>query len=175
MDLSGTKLKKLPEEVTDVHYRLTDLSLPHKSLKHIGLQLFHRTLRRLDLRNCKLGDGHIAVAVWELPNLQELDLRENEFSRLNFSLLLLPVLKLLNVSDCKSLAEMSELPSSIAVLIAENCCSLKSVGDISKCKWLWKVSLLKSKNQDVVGREILYYMHQVCLYLLDFYICQPQT
>ncbi|CAH1431578.1 unnamed protein product [Lactuca virosa] len=43
---------------------------------------------------------------------------------------------------------LSDLPSSIAVVIADECWSLESFGDISNCKWLWKVSL---KGNNKVG------------------------
>ncbi|KAL7589700.1 hypothetical protein Lser_V15G37388 [Lactuca serriola] len=81
------------------------------------------------------------AAGWELPNLLELDLEGNGFVRLDFSLLLLPRLKRLNVSWCKELVELTKLPSSIAVIIAGWCYSLERFGDISNCKWLWQVSV----------------------------------
>ncbi|CAI9295510.1 unnamed protein product [Lactuca saligna] len=110
------------------------------NLKHIRLCFCRQYLRKLDLSGCNLGDEDMISAVWELPNLQELDLSHNKFSRLEFILIRTPSLKFLNVSDCKRLVELSELPSSIAVLKANNCSSLETFGDISNCKWLWKVS-----------------------------------
>ncbi|CAH1431585.1 unnamed protein product [Lactuca virosa] len=108
---------------------------------NIGLRFLYRSLRELDLGQCELGDEYIGSCVWELPNLQELSLAANNFSRLNFSLLKLPRLKWLNLAACFNLVELSGLPSSIAVVIANGCSSLESFGDISNCKWLWKVSL----------------------------------
>nr|KAJ0191973.1 hypothetical protein LSAT_V11C800409120 [Lactuca sativa] len=99
-------------------------------------------LRKLNLRWCKLRDEDIGSYVLELPNLQQLDLKGNKFSQLSFSCLQLPRLKWLDVSSCNELVELSEMPSSIAVVIADDCSSLESFGDISNCKWLWKVSLL---------------------------------
>ncbi|XP_023752245.1 disease resistance protein Roq1 [Lactuca sativa] len=106
----------------------------------VGLRFFLKDLKYLNLSRCSLGDEEITSAVWELPNLQELDLSENIFSRLNFSLLQLPRLKWLNLTLCQGLVELSELPSSIAVVKADWCTSLESFGDISNCKWLWNVS-----------------------------------
>ncbi|CAH1431547.1 unnamed protein product [Lactuca virosa] len=115
--------------------------VPH-NMNHIGVWFFSGCLRKLVLSNCSLTDGDInSAAGWELPNLLELDLQGNGFVRLDFSVLLLPQLKRLNVSWCKQLVELSELPSTIAVVIAGWCSSLKSFGDISNCKWLWQVSV----------------------------------
>ncbi|KAL7590373.1 hypothetical protein Lser_V15G37489 [Lactuca serriola] len=115
--------------------------------RNIRLRFFNklhelRFLRKLNLSVCHLGDEDIGSDVLEFPNLQQLNLEGNEFSRLNFSRLRVPQLKWLNVSSCYDLVELSEMPSSIAVVIADNCSSLESFGDISNCKWLWKVSLL---------------------------------
>ncbi|KAL7589431.1 hypothetical protein Lser_V15G37492 [Lactuca serriola] len=138
-------------------------SLPHNNMKpclrdnnmkHIGLRFFPKDLRNLNLSYCNLGDEEISSAVCELPNLQELNLSENSFSRLNFSLLQLPRLKLLNVSYCKGLVELSKLPSSIAVVIADGCTSLESIILISDCKWLWHVSL-KGENKLCDGDLLL--------------------
>ncbi|KAL4574279.1 hypothetical protein LXL04_021107 [Taraxacum kok-saghyz] len=115
--------------------------LPH-NLNHIGEWLISGSLRKLDLSWRNLTDRDIrSAAVWELSNLQELHLRGNRFERLNFSHLRLPRLQYLDISSCKHLVELSELPSSITVVIAEKCRSLESFGDISNCKWLWNVSL----------------------------------
>ncbi|XP_042753729.1 TMV resistance protein N isoform X2 [Lactuca sativa] len=112
------------------------------NMNHTGVWFFSGCLRKLVLSNCSLGDGDISSAAsWELPNLLELDLQENGFVRLDFSLLLLPQLKCLDIRYCKDLVELSELPLSIAVVLADGCFSLESFGDISNCKWLWKVTL----------------------------------
>ncbi|XP_023757830.1 TMV resistance protein N [Lactuca sativa] len=134
--------------------------LPHK-MNHIGLSCFSGCLRKLVLSNCSLTDGDInSAAGWELPNLLELDLQGNGFVRLDFSLLLLPQLKRLNVSWCKQLVELSELPSSIAVVIAGWCYSLESFGDISNCKWLWQVSAWYTKLGALCGDILLNSMLQ---------------
>ncbi|KAL7586430.1 hypothetical protein Lser_V15G37481 [Lactuca serriola] len=113
---------------------------------NLGLGFFHnlqelRFLRKLNLSECNLGDEDIGSDVLEFPNLQQLNLSHNKFLRLSFRCLQLPRLKWINVSDCQELVELSELPSSIAVVEADWCSSLESFGDISNCKWLWKVSL----------------------------------
>ncbi|CAH1431582.1 unnamed protein product [Lactuca virosa] len=115
-----------------------------------------RFLRKLDLRWCNSGDEAIGSDVLEFPNLQQLNLFGNKFSRVTFSCLQLPRLKWLNVSWCQELVELSQLPSSIVVVIADNCSSLESFGDISNCKRLLNVSLKwKNKIGPLVGEILL--------------------
>ncbi|KAJ0763411.1 putative TIR domain, P-loop containing nucleoside triphosphate hydrolase [Helianthus annuus] len=151
LDLSGChKLKRI-----EGNFHLLK-SLKHLNLSgyRVGLQSFHqdgsvslklpqfpRFLRKLDLRDCNLGDGDIPSDICELLNLQLLYLSENNFSRLPFGISRLPCLKYLDLTCCKSLVELSDLPSSIAILKAEGCDSLEIVRDLSYYKWLWKVSL----------------------------------
>ncbi|KAL4574286.1 hypothetical protein LXL04_021114 [Taraxacum kok-saghyz] len=127
-------------------------SLPH-NINHIGLRFISECLTKMDLSYCNLGDGDIGV--WELPNLQELNLEGNRFTRLSFSHLRLPRLKWLNVSFCFNLVELSKLPSSISVVIADGCISLETFGDISNCKWLWNVSLWGENKLGTLCGDIL--------------------
>ncbi|XP_023757836.1 disease resistance protein RUN1-like [Lactuca sativa] len=152
-----TEVKKPGEDLIDVEECcLEEPFSPHNNMKlHTVLWLFPRGLRKLDLWFCNLGDKEMGSAVWDLPNLEELNLAGNYFSRLNFSLLRLPRLKWLNVSGCENLVGLSELPSSIAVLRADWCTSLKSLGDISNCKWLWKVSLRGDNELGPLVSDIL--------------------
>ena len=123
--------------------------LPHYNLNYRRLHFSHSALRKLDLRRCCLKDKEIDSDVWELPNLEELDLSRNPLiSQLDFSILQLPRLKWLDVSYCSGLKELSELPSSIAIVIADSCDSLESFRDISNCKWLWHVSLAGKNKLD---------------------------
>ncbi|KAL9999352.1 putative TIR domain, P-loop containing nucleoside triphosphate hydrolase [Helianthus debilis subsp. tardiflorus] len=120
--------------------------LIHKGVNHVGLQFISRCLRKLILRRCNFGDEDIDCDVWDLPNLQELDLSLNLFSRLNFSILKAPRLKWLDVSECTSLVELSGLPLSLSSLRADGCKSLNTVGDTTNCKWLWYVSFFGRTN-----------------------------
>ncbi|KAL8252513.1 hypothetical protein R6Q59_036206 [Mikania micrantha] len=84
----------------------------------------------------------IPSSIIELSNLQELVLSYNDFSRLGFSLSHLTQLKFLNVSGCKKLLELPELPSSLTILIVDGCKSLATFGDCHKnCRWLCHVSI----------------------------------
>ncbi|CAI9295511.1 unnamed protein product [Lactuca saligna] len=97
----------------------------------------------------------MSSAVWELPNLKELDLGGNYFSCLSFGLMRIPRLKFLDVSSCTCLVKLSELPSSIAVLKANDCKSLKTFGDTYNCKWLWKVSLFGAHEVGLAAGSML--------------------
>ncbi|KAI3750752.1 hypothetical protein L2E82_21546 [Cichorium intybus] len=129
------KMDNLGDE--DINSVIRELS----NLNHISLCFSLKYLKKLNLSWCNLGDEYMSSAVWELPALQELNLSRNKFSKLNFSLIRTPRLKVLNVRHCENLVELSELPSSIAVLNANYCTSLEKFGDISNCKWLWNVTL----------------------------------
>ncbi|GJU00124.1 Toll/interleukin-1 receptor domain-containing protein [Tanacetum coccineum] len=108
------------------------------------------SLRKLDLRSCHFEDGEIDIG--ELSNLQDLNLSYNNFSKLHFSLSQLTRLKLLNLKGCKRLVKLPELPSSIAIIIANECDKLTTIGDLSEnCKWLCYISLHDSNVIDFNG------------------------
>ncbi|GKB43135.1 Toll/interleukin-1 receptor domain-containing protein [Tanacetum coccineum] len=103
-----------------------------------------RGLRKLDLSSCFFEDGEIPSDIGELSNLQDPDLSHNNFSKLHFSLSQLTRLKLLNLSRC----------FSIAIIIADGCRKLTSIGDLSEnCKWLCYISLFESTVID--GNRLL--------------------
>ncbi|KAL4562803.1 hypothetical protein LXL04_026834 [Taraxacum kok-saghyz] len=131
-------------------------SLPYSNMNHhTRLRFSQPNLTKLDLCGCKLTDEDICSYKWELPHLQELDLSKNKFSRLDFSGWRLPRLKWLRVDQCGSLVELSDLPSSIAIVEANDCFSLESFGDTSNCKWLWKVSARYGEKVDPIHSERL--------------------
>ncbi|KAJ9554591.1 hypothetical protein OSB04_018636 [Centaurea solstitialis] len=159
------QLMNIPTEgLFDVDCSLHLLSLSSTSLQNLlhrgtvnGLLGFSHFLRRLRLGWCNLVDGDISPEFFKgLSNLQALDLIGNDFSRLHSSLLQLPRLKFLNLSYCSSLVELPDLPSSIAILIAEGCEALEIVGDFptSDHKWLWKVSLTSHNKSGDGGRIV---------------------
>nr|XP_043637856.1 disease resistance protein RUN1-like [Erigeron canadensis] len=112
-------------------------------LTRIVQKLNFRSLRKLSLCNWGLKDGEIPSDVGELSNLEELDLNGNDFSRLGFSLSHLTRLRFLCLSGCRRLVELPELPSSLAILEADYCDSLTSIGNSHRnCKGFYKVTLV---------------------------------
>ncbi|GKC43118.1 Toll/interleukin-1 receptor domain-containing protein, partial [Tanacetum coccineum] len=112
------------------------------------------SLRKLDLSRCCYEDGEIQSDIGELSNLQHLDLSYNNFSKLHFSLSKLTRLKVLNLNHCGRLVKLPELPSSIAIIIADGCDKLTSIGDLNEnCKWLCYISLYGSTVID--GNRLL--------------------
>jgi Leucine-rich repeat (LRR) protein len=137
--------------------RKTPLDLFTEKVFH---QFTHR-LQRLDLVCCCLEDGEIPSAIGEMSNLQELNLGSNNFSKLDFSISQLTRLKLLNLRNCERLLELPQLPSSIAILVANGCDSLTDVGDFYvDCKRLWRASL-KCSNIVIDGNRFLQSMLEV--------------
>ncbi|KAJ9554660.1 hypothetical protein OSB04_018705 [Centaurea solstitialis] len=141
--LEGSDRLKMPAEgLFDIECCLKLLSLCdtsfkkfHCSMVSVKLIGFSRSLVRLNLKDCNLVDGDISSILCELSNVQVLDLRGNQFSRLHSSLSQLPRLKFLNLSFCYSLVELPDLPSGIAVLIAD-CCDSLEIGDLpTNLKW----------------------------------------
>ncbi|MFS7959105.1 putative TIR domain, P-loop containing nucleoside triphosphate hydrolase [Helianthus anomalus] len=153
LDLGSCSKLKRTEGNFHLLGNLKDLSLNLVSLdRSVSLKLpqFLCSLRKLDLSRCNLGDGEIPSNIYELLNLQLLNLSGNDFSRLPSGLSRIPCLKLLNLSHCVNLVELPELPSSIAILYAYRCGSLEIVKDLSYYKWLWKVSLWGRTNYRVL-------------------------
>ncbi|KAJ9560914.1 hypothetical protein OSB04_006074 [Centaurea solstitialis] len=140
--------------------RGTSLKKFHQVMVSIKLLGFSRSLVRLDLSACNLVDGEISSIMWkEFSNLQALDLSENKFSRLDSSLSQLPRLKYLNLSNCKDLVELPDLPSSLAILVVRSCDSLQIVDLPTNLKWLWKLVLPK-KATWVDGNMVVQFMLQ---------------
>ncbi|GKD31804.1 Toll/interleukin-1 receptor domain-containing protein [Tanacetum coccineum] len=112
-----------------------------------------RSLRKLDLSGCCFEDGEIQSDIGELSNLQDLNLSFNNFSKLHFSLSQLKLAQLLNLLRLQG-CKLPELPSSIAIIKADRCDKLTSIGDLNKnCKWLCYISLVESTVID--GNKLL--------------------
>ncbi|PWA99313.1 NB-ARC domains-containing protein [Artemisia annua] len=163
-----TGVSVLPPSIRQCCTNLLSLSLDglstrisnRRCLVGIGSSHLPCFLRKLNLGWCNLLDGDIPYDIGELSNLQELGLHGNPFSRLRCSLLRLTRLRLLNLTFCRSLVELPKLPSSIAILMANSCYSLKTIENFqTNCKWLCQVSLLKG-NRDIGGERILRSMLQ---------------
>ncbi|KAD2804178.1 hypothetical protein E3N88_37555 [Mikania micrantha] len=181
------QLEKLDENFFDEECCLDELLLTAKNqdstsfsknfMNCIGLHIFHKEsciklpkfpicLRELNISWSNLEDGDISSDIFgQLLNLQVLDLSINKFSQLDSSLSGLLHLKSLDISDCCNLVELPDLPSSICILKATGCDSLENVGDLSKYKYLWKVSLWR-EHKLIGGERVLHSILQVCLRLV---------
>ncbi|KAJ0816912.1 putative P-loop containing nucleoside triphosphate hydrolase, leucine-rich repeat domain superfamily [Helianthus annuus] len=136
---------------------------------------FLRSLPKLDLYACHFKYAEIPSSITELSSLQELSLRFNDFSRLDFSLSQLTRLKLLDLSYCEKLLELPELPSSLTILKAECCESITTFGDCHKhCRWLCLVSL-KYGSITSDGHKLLESMLEVCLAIENHYMVLQLT
>ncbi|KAM7511481.1 hypothetical protein LguiB_010356 [Lonicera macranthoides] len=112
------------------------------------------SLRKLDLSCCNMLE--IPVNLSPLTSLEELNLSGNDFAYLPGSISQLSQLKTLLLDRCTKLEALQEVPSSIAVLIADDCHSLKSLACLStKHEWLWNVSFVNWFNQSSNIADIL--------------------
>ncbi|KAL8252519.1 hypothetical protein R6Q59_036212 [Mikania micrantha] len=132
---------------------------------------FHQSLRqKLGLYASLFNKVEIPSSIIELSNLQELDLSYNDFSRLDFSLSHLTQLKFLDVSFCRELLELPELPSSLLILSANFCESLTTFGDCHKnCRWLCQV-LLHGGSIIKDGDRLLESMLEACMAIENYYM-----
>ncbi|KAJ0586451.1 putative P-loop containing nucleoside triphosphate hydrolase, leucine-rich repeat domain superfamily [Helianthus annuus] len=157
------------DELVEIHSSLGR----HGSLKYISvsycpeLRIFPtivhmENLKTVEIGYCNLEDGDIPSGIDRLSNLQELSLRGNKFSRLDFSLLQLTRIKLLNISGCEQLLELPQLPPGLVILKADSCKSVTTTGDCHKnCKQLRHVSLMDVIIND--ADRLLEFMLEVCL------------
>ncbi|MCD7452622.1 hypothetical protein HAX54_017601 [Datura stramonium] len=88
------------------------------------------SLKKLDLSDSDLVD-EIAADVWHLASLEELNLSRNNFVQFPSRVSGLPELKVLKLEECKSLEVLPDLPLNIAVIEADECPALHSLGNLS--------------------------------------------
>nr|XP_043613288.1 TMV resistance protein N-like [Erigeron canadensis] len=156
------QFEKLPKDLFNENLDELRLLLDRHSIKQLIPSSVPHSLTKLGLNWCKLEDGDIPNEIGELSNLRELDLLHNDFTRLDFSLLRLIRLKLLDLSLCENLVELPELPSSLAILKADFCESLKVIKDDvhRRCKWLCEVSIQGWRKNTSGGERLLHSMLQ---------------
>ncbi|KAL8252525.1 hypothetical protein R6Q59_036218 [Mikania micrantha] len=165
-------IEVLPSSIGEHCSNLISLRL-FRLIRHVKTRhlLFHQSLlQKLGLYASLFNKVEIPSSIIELSNLQELDLSFNDFSRLGFSLSQLTQLKILNVSSCRKLLELPELPSSLTILIADCCESLTTFGDCHKnCRWLCDVSL---KGGSILndGDRLLESMLEACMAIENHYM-----
>lgn len=90
-----------------------------------------RSLTRLDLSDCNLGEGSIPKDLGSLPSLIELDLSKNKFVSLPCSISKLLQLEYLGLQNCKSLKSLPQLPLKIQNVSTTACTSLEKLPEPS--------------------------------------------
>ncbi|GLJ08999.1 hypothetical protein SUGI_0099810 [Cryptomeria japonica] len=86
-----------------------------------------KTLAYLDASYCGLTDNGLPATISELCSLKIIHLEGNRVCRLPSGLEKLTQLEELHVDDCRELAVLSALPSSLQLLYARNCFGLNTI------------------------------------------------
>ena len=100
---------------------LVELSLSECNLMEVGTLHYIwnlPSLLRLYLRNYNIMEVDIPNHIWHLSSLEELYLDGNHFSSLPTGISRLTNLRVLDLSHCKNLQQIPELPSSLRFLDA---------------------------------------------------------
>ncbi|XP_034676381.1 disease resistance protein RPV1-like [Vitis riparia] len=161
LDLSGTGIKELSSSIGYLNH-LTSLRLKQcKNLRSLPSNICRlKSLTKLCLSGCpnivtedmenlrnlglsetqNLMDGVTPNDLWCLSSLVELDLSKNNIRHIPAAITQLRSLEHLNISHCKMLEEIPELPSSVREIDAHGCTSLGTLSDASSLLWS---SLLK--------------------------------
>eukprot|EP00257_Ricinus_communis_P026180 XP_025013594.1 disease resistance-like protein DSC1 [Ricinus communis] len=157
VDFTGTAIEDLPSSICSLS-RLFQLNLSNsKKLKSLpssicklgclqilclsgcsALDSFHNLeslprLKRLDLSNCDLSEFPSNLS--SLSLLENLDLSKNNFEIIPATIKHLSQLKLLNISSCRRLRCLLDVPPCIKILKAWHCTSLEA---IPRIKSLWE-------------------------------------
>ncbi|XP_052198222.1 disease resistance protein RPV1-like [Diospyros lotus] len=128
---------------------------PRKCQDPIGLALPPlsglRSLKELDLSDCNISEGFLPNDLGSLSSLEYLMLRGNSFMSLSASISGLSRLISLELSDCKMLKTLPELPSSLVSIDADDCTSLERLPNLTACEKLQDFTLsncrMLAKNQ----------------------------
>ena len=100
---------------------LVNLSLCNFNFKEAGIPLDNwclPSLLRLSLQYCNLMEGEVLNHVCHLSSLTELDLKGSHFSSIPVGISQLSNLRVLNLSHCKNLQQIPELPLNLRILDA---------------------------------------------------------
>ncbi|XP_059628661.1 TMV resistance protein N-like isoform X2 [Cornus florida] len=139
------------------------------------------SLTELDLSDCNLSQEGIPSDLGSLSSLKELNLSRNNFVSLPATISHLSQLESLELVGCKRLEALPMLPSCIATLLADDCHSLISIGDLcTKNRSLQKVTLTNcfklSENkwsENVVEMLMGYLFQRLCVVNSSFNIQFP--
>ncbi|KAJ0896036.1 putative TIR domain, P-loop containing nucleoside triphosphate hydrolase [Helianthus annuus] len=139
----------------------------HKRLVYVDMR-FCRALKRfppiIQMKKLETLNLYFCEQLQQFPDIQSnmdslvtLNLSDTGIEIIPPSVGRLPGLKFLDLSNCWKLVELPDLPSSIAILKADDCPSLEIVRDLSDYKWLWKVSL-RGCYKSIGGERVLHSM-----------------
>ncbi|KAJ9689286.1 hypothetical protein PVL29_014793 [Vitis rotundifolia] len=93
------------------------------------------SLVTLDLSNQDLMDGAIPSDLWCLSSLEYLNLSKNNICHIPVAITQLCKLEKLNISHCKLLQEIPQLPSSLKRIDAHDCTGLETLSSPSSLLW----------------------------------------
>ncbi|PON32201.1 TIR-NBS-LRR-like protein [Parasponia andersonii] len=175
LSLEGTRIQELPQPIKNLivlcvldsrncenlkfdterfNTTLSDLSNRSK-LGCFPSVLSGLNLTSLDLGNCNIQE--IPRWLGYLTSLTELDLRENTFDRIPANIRQLHNLCGLNISRCKNLRHLPELPPSIRRVDAGECTSLQTIDNTkllpSGCFGLFEFLLYNCLEMEQSARE----------------------
>ena len=162
--------------------------MPRRSLNPVSLLLPSllslRSLKKLDLSDCNLET--IPNDIGNLSSITKLNLSENHFSCLPESMVQLSKLERIGLNNCTRLHSLSQLPSEISMVEANDCTSLEifpngfKSHNLKTCFFFvncFKLVSQSDKFSNVLG--MLLTAHEVSLSLslplspsLSIYICQ---
>ncbi|CAH1447734.1 unnamed protein product [Lactuca virosa] len=136
-------MKKLKELRIRSIYHIGALVRPQKSIGFHSLTSLS-SLRTLNLSWRQIEEGSFPKNLDAFSSLEELYLSGNsKIVQLPASIFHLSRLKRLELNKCSQLQSLCVLPSSIQELKANDCISLKKIGNLSKeSEWLYKIWLI---------------------------------
>ena len=100
-----------------------------------NLESLKDSSRYLDLSNSNLRDGAIPNDVWCSSSLEALNLRKNNFHHIPAAITQLCKLRYLDISHCKMLEGIPELPLTLRYIDAHDCTSLETLSSSSSLLW----------------------------------------
>ncbi|RVW45292.1 TMV resistance protein N [Vitis vinifera] len=123
------KLKSLQTLIPSGCSKLDNLPEVRGAYKAFATASFFglRSLRKLNLSDCRILEGPIPNDFSSLCSLEYLDLSRNNFVNLPASLNQLSQLKGLRLGYCKRLQSLPELPSSIEEIDAHDCTVMENI------------------------------------------------
>ncbi|RVW94212.1 TMV resistance protein N [Vitis vinifera] len=175
LDLSGTCIKELPSSIGYLNH-LIYLHLSHcKNLRSLPSSIgWLKLLRKLNLNDCpnlvtgdmenliNLGvletqnmmDGVASSDLWCLSLLEVLDLSQNNMRHIPTAITRLCNLRHLNISHCKMLEEILEVPSSLREINAHDCPIFGTLSNPSTLLWSFLLKWFKTVKPPLKWKSI---------------------